>query len=372
MALPNEVKIRIRSNALTLKEFTVAQMRRVTGLNPASIRTELQRMKRQGYLTSEPTKERKGRGAPPHIYKLTSDPEKRLELSRQVEVFYTPPPPPAPPKPTSLHFKAAVKLIDRLVAGQASEEERDEVLDKARYHLDFAMHEEGVGIKKDEATGIISAYINCAQGRLEYLTGNDGDAETLFKKAKEAFASADLPDEMAKVDEYLQSIQIRRRWMEMVQRGIYEPRNMARCVLEILEPISASLTEKPLTLLLMNLLELLVPSARELVLAASHEKVEAMQRQMTGLRDDVELVRESTRRIETMLGEQMRRLPMGERLLPDEHLELDEFTLSGLKAYYSREAVLTQLLGGRDFEAKRGRKINPRILASNLSKIGGE
>lgn len=308
MVLLGEVKIRIRSNALTLKEFTVAQMQRITGLNPDSIRTEIQRMKQEGYLTSEPVKESEGRGAPPHVYKLTSDPERRLELAREVEAFYTPPPPPAPPKPTSLHFKAAVTLINRLAAGQVSEGERDEVLDRARHHLDLAMHEEGVGIKKDEATEIIGAHINREQGRLEYLRGNDGDAERLFKKAKEVFASADLLDEVAKVDEYLQSLQIHHRWAEVMQKGVYEPRDVVRCVLETLQPISSSLANRPLILLLMNLLKSLVPSTKELVLAASREKVEATQRQMRAARETMESIEEigeRTRRIEMMLEEQM-------------------------------------------------------------------
>lgn len=334
---------------MALKEFTVKQMRRVTGLNPASIRTELQRMKRQGYLTSEPVKEKRGRGAPPHIYKLTSDPEMRLELSHQVEAFYTPPPPPAPPKPASLHFKAAVKLIDRLATGQVSEEERGEVLDKARYHLDFAMHEEGVGIKKDEATGIIGAHINLEHGRLEYVRGNYGDAERSFEKAKEGFALADLPDEVTKVDEYLQSIQIRRRWMEMMQRGIYEPRNMARCVLESLEPISASLASKPLVLLLMNLLKSLAPSARGLVLAASHEKVEAMQRQMTEVREVVELVGVRTRRIEIMLRGQAGWPPEEKRRLLEKYSELGEYATPSSEVYSLRE-MFTQPRGGRKID----------------------
>lgn len=349
MAVPNEVKIRIRSNALTLREFTVAQMRRVTGLNPTSIRTELQRMKKEGYLTSEPTKERRGRGAPPHIYKLTTDPEKRLELSHQVEAFYTPPSPLAPPKPTSLHFKAAVELIDRLASGQISEKERDEVLDKACYHLDFAMHEEGVGIKKDEATDIIGAHINCEQGRLEYLRGNDGDAEMLFKKAKEVFATAGLLDEVAKANEYLQSIQIRRRWMEMMQRGIYDPSDMARCVLETLGPIFASLADRPLVPLLMNLLELLIPSTRKVVLAASHETIEAMQRQMTEVREVMELVGVRTRRIEIMLRDQARWPPEEKRRLLEKYSELGEYATPSSEVYSLRE-MFTQPRGGRKID----------------------
>lgn len=240
MALSSEVKIRIRSNALTLKEFTVAQMRRVTGLNPASIRTELQRMKRQGYLTSEPMKERTGRGAPPHIYKLTSDPEKRLELSHQVEAFYTPSTPPAPPKPTSLHFEAAVKLIDRLAAGQASEEERDEVLDKARYHLDFARHEEGVGINKDEATEIIGAHIGFQRAQLERLQGHWAEAEDLLNKARTVFQAHELEAQVARVDAHLLSLAIRPHLEEAREAEDRSSSAAAWCIQKVIDELESS------------------------------------------------------------------------------------------------------------------------------------
>ena len=320
----SQVKFKVRHNALLLGEFTVEQMVKATGLNPESVRTELQRMKKEGFLTSEPLRgEIRKRGGRPHIYRLTPDPEKRLALSRSVEAFYPAPSLPIPARPTSRHFHIAVQLLNQATKRQIEGEEYKALLDEAQYHLDFAFHEEsgdGQGME------LARAYINREQGRLEYLRGNDGDAERLFEKAREVFASADLPDEVAKVDEYLQSIQIRRRWMEMVQRGIYEPRNMLRCVLETLKPISSSLADRPLMLLLMNLLEHLVPSARELVLASSHETIEAMQHQITE-------VRESTRRIEIILEEQMGRVPKEERRLPKEHLELGEYTLSSLEVY---------------------------------------
>ncbi|MBC8492534.1 MAG: hypothetical protein H8D43_02015 [Chloroflexi bacterium] len=240
MTLPSEVKIRIRSNALTLKEFTVAQMRRVTGLNPASIRTELQRMKRQGYLTSEPMKEKRGRGAPPHIYKLTSDPEKRLELSHQVEAFYTPPPPPASPKPTSLHFKAAVKLIDRLASDQISAEERGEVLDKARYHLDFAMHEEGVGIKKDEATDIIGAHIDFRKVQLECLQGHWSEAVNLLNRARTVFLAHELEEPVAQVEAYLLCLAIRPHLEEAREAEVRSPSAAAWCIQKAIDELESS------------------------------------------------------------------------------------------------------------------------------------
>ncbi len=240
MVAPSEVKIRVRSNALDLKEFTVAQMRRVTGFNSASIRTELQRMKRQGYLTSEPMKEKRGRGAPPHIYKLTSDPEKRLELSHQVEAFYTPPPPPAPPKPTSLHFKAAVKLVDRLAAGQVSEEERDEVLDKARYHLDFAMHEEGVGIKKDNTTDIIGAHINFRQAQLECLQGHWPEADALLNRARTVFLAHELETPAAQVETYLLCLAIRPHLEEAREAETHSPAAAAWCIQKVVDELESS------------------------------------------------------------------------------------------------------------------------------------
>jgi len=253
MVAPSEVKIRVRSNALDLKEFTVAQMRRVTGFNSASIRTELQRMKRQSYLTSEPVKEKKGRGAPPHIYKLTSDPEKRLELSRQVEAFYTPPPPPAPPKPPSLHFKGAVKLIDRLAAGQVSAEERGEVLDKARYHLDFAMHEEGVGIKKDEATAIIGAHIDFRRAQLECLQGHWPEAEGLLNRARTVFLAHELEAPVAQVETYLLCLAIWPHLEEAREAEARSPSAAAWCIQKGIDELeSSSVASHPLAQTLLD------------------------------------------------------------------------------------------------------------------------
>jgi len=240
MVAPSEVKIRVRSNALDLKEFTVAQMRRVTGLNPASIHTELQRMKREGYLTSEPIKEKSGRGAPPHIYKLTSDPEKRLELSRQVEAFYTLPSPPAPPKPTSLHFEAAVKLVDRLAAGQVSEEERGEVLDKARYHLDFAMHEEGVGIRKDRATEIIGAHINYQRARVEGLRGRWTKAESFLDQACAVFESHGVEEQLEKISALSLSWIIRRQLDEAKKAETRSFTSAVQCLQKVINAIEDS------------------------------------------------------------------------------------------------------------------------------------
>jgi SOS regulatory protein LexA len=255
MVAPNEVKIRVRSNALELKEFTVAQMRRVTGFNSASIRTELQRMKRQGYLTSEPVKERKGRGAPPHVYKLTTDPGKRLELSHQVEAFYTPPPPPAPPKPTSLHFKAAVKLIDRLAAGQVMEYERGEVLDKARYHLKFARHEEGVGIKRDRETEIIDAYICRERGRLEYLQGDLDEAKSLFSQARAVFKIHNLEEQIDRVDAMLLALKVETMLLALKMDQLTEKSHVAS-IDRFLKLFRNSSSTNPLALTVRHVLEI--------------------------------------------------------------------------------------------------------------------
>jgi predicted transcriptional regulator len=87
MTVPNEVKFKVRHYALLLEEFTVSQIVELTGLKSPSVRTEVQRMKREGFVTAS-RQNAQGRGGPPCVYRLTDDPEARLALSRSVEAFY--------------------------------------------------------------------------------------------------------------------------------------------------------------------------------------------------------------------------------------------------------------------------------------------
>ena len=198
MTLPSEVKFKIRAIALDLETFTVAEMARVTSLNPASIRTELQRMKRRGYLTSEPIREdRSGPGAPAHRYRLTDDPEKRLALARSIEPFYAPIP---TARPLSLHYQAAMTLAERLESGELSAAERKDVLRDAQHHLVLAVEEEGIDIRPEAETAVASAYLDLLRARLAIAAGQLEGVEPLLATARQAFACRGLDEMVAQAD----------------------------------------------------------------------------------------------------------------------------------------------------------------------------
>lgn len=261
----SEVKLKVRYNALFLREFTVADMVRATGLKPESVRTELQRMRREGLLTSEPlTEKRRGRGGRPALYKLTQDPEKRLALSHEVESFFPEPLQPIPPRPTSRHYLVASRILDRVATGYyKTDKERDTALQEAEERLKFAEYEEG------ESQELIRAYIDRERARLEYLRGHDETAESLFRQVQEAFTTAELDHEVERINEYLTCIQARRRWL---QEGALNPPEQARCILEVLGTIEQP-SDRPLMNLLVRLLHELSRSMREQVLTAAWEQV---------------------------------------------------------------------------------------------------
>lgn len=210
-AITGEVKVRIVSNALSLEAFTAAQMRRATGLNPRSIQTVLQRLKRQGYLVSEPVEEAPpGSRRPPHLYRLTPDADKRLELARQVEAFYTPPPKLAPPEPTSCHYTAARGLVERLERGEIAEAERATVVEKIHHHLKLAASEEGLGVRRDAESEIIAAHLALLRARLAMSQGHWAEAERNLKEAAATFRTQSLENLLAQTKDLQGDLLIRR------------------------------------------------------------------------------------------------------------------------------------------------------------------
>jgi DNA-binding transcriptional ArsR family regulator len=190
----NEVKIRVRSNALDLIEFTVEKMQQVTGLNPASIRTELTRLKRQGYLTSSPLPgARQGRGAPPHLYRLTDDNDKVDELARSVEAFYQPAGP-ASFKPTSLHYEAAQTLLDKLESGQLPPAEQETTLARIAHHLELAAADEGIAVYQDEKTEVVAAYLTLLHARLAMAQNHWPETERYLAEARATFTVHQIED----------------------------------------------------------------------------------------------------------------------------------------------------------------------------------
>jgi hypothetical protein len=268
-AMHSEVKLRVRQSALLLREFTISQLVRVTGLNPESVRTEVQRLKREGNVVS-------GRqaGLRERLYRLCDDPEKRLALSRSVETFY--PSPPEPQVPTSHHYERALRILDR--AETAKGAEREELLRQAEHWLEGAWQSEGAS----RAPASVQAHIQREQGRLAYLRGDLSRAEAWLQQAREKFVVGNQPGEVRLVDEYLLCVE---SWRQVIARSdVVDVRERARCVLEAVEGSSIG----PLARLFANVVRGVLASAESRVVEAAFEQdVASMRREVHDMRREV-------------------------------------------------------------------------------------
>jgi len=218
-AMHSEVKLKIRRNALLLRQFTISQLVRATGLNPESVRTEVQRLKQEGFVVSE-----RRPGQREALYRLSDDPEKRLELSRSLEAFY--PPPPERPRPTARLYQAALNTLNQ--AEKAKGRQREELLAQAAHQLEGAWQAEGAS----RAPDLVQAHLLRERGRLAYLQGTNLDqAHQLLEQAREKFAAAGLEGEVRLVDEYLLCLEMESR---VKARGARDIPEQVRCVLEVL------------------------------------------------------------------------------------------------------------------------------------------
>jgi hypothetical protein len=263
----NEVRLRVRESALILQEFTVDQIIKATGLNPDSVRTELRRMKAEKFLTSESLSGRQqGPGGPPSVYRLTPDPEKRLALSRQVRAFY--PTFPEPTRPTSPHYLIASQLLGQIVEGDyKNDTERVALLNKANESLEFAWYDEG------EPEGLVNAFIQYQKARLKYAVGEYDRAEEIFKNCKAAFVTAELPDDIARTEEYMTCISIQRQLKQMLP---YSALQEATVILKTVQPTKGTLSEdRPLQGLLIKSLKTLASPTRQQVYKKALEPVVA-------------------------------------------------------------------------------------------------
>ena len=308
MAVPNEVKFKVRHHALLLEEFTVAQIVELTGLKSTSVRTEVQRMKREGLLSSHREKG-KGRGAPPCVYKLTDDPEARLEFSRSIEAFYTEtaPKPVEPRRPVSRHFFQAVKLVEDLTCQRVEEANQKAFMDEVFYHLEFARREEGVG---REGTEVVGACLDREQARLESVRGNISEAERLFQQAGAAFEAAGLHREVEQTHgDWL--------WAQLCQQlqaaKISGETDIGTIIRSFSQTVShaceTKLTDSPLAIALREVFEWLVErQAREMVLLLNYlQKYEAVRETVQ------EIFEEERYRIASEVIAQMQRMEMTKR-----------------------------------------------------------
>jgi len=242
----SQVKFKVRLNVLLLCEFTAEQMVQITGLNPESVRTELQRMKQEGLLevtrNPAPTDQKRKRGGQHVLYRLVSDPEKRLALSCSVETFY--PEKLRPPQPTSRHYHLALRLLDQVA--EVSDNRKLDLLHEAEEELYFALSEEGAS----HAPEPVRAHIELQLGRLAYLRGQDGQAAESFRLAHHALIASGQAAEAARAEEFLLCIEIRRRW-GAVEGAELEKRTYD--LLEVVEPSGFESTS-PLVQLMADLL----------------------------------------------------------------------------------------------------------------------
>lgn len=121
------------------------------------------------------------RGAPPAVYRLTDDPERRLALSESVAAFH--PAPPTADHPSSRRYRAAQQLLDRAL--NAKGKARKQLLADAEQALAHAAEAEG----GEWASEQVKAYLRYECARLWYLQGNYGKAKQAFAALRPVFTA---------------------------------------------------------------------------------------------------------------------------------------------------------------------------------------
>ena len=266
-----EVKFKVRQNALLLREFTIAQLVRATGLNPESVRTEVQRLRQEEFVTSE-----RRPGQREALYRLSDDPEKRLALSRAVEAFYPEPPEPIPPRPTSRLYQAALQSLDQAEGEKGRR--REELLAQAAHQLEGAWQAE----RANRAPELVQAHILREHGRLACLEGRREQARELFNQAREKFVAAGLESETRLIDEYLLYIKARRR---IDTSEAVDAAAQARCILETLDAAECPPTG-PLVRLLVDLARVLSRTIGDRV--AEVTLMAELHREVVGVREHLQ------------------------------------------------------------------------------------
>lgn len=258
----SEVKFKVRHNALLLRGFTVADIVRATGLNPESVRTELQRMKQEGVLTSRPHPDKpKKRGGHPALYRLTDDPEARLALSESIEAFYPPTPPAG--RPTSRHYLLAQQLLNRVQT--AEDPQRERLLFEAERDLEMAEQAEDSSLAPEP----VKAYLKYERARLFYLRGEHEEARKSLESLREFFVGVQDETMLRHTDEVLLCLKAWDRFKTETSHGVGEIA-LARCLLETLTEETYQ-TDSPLTLLLLQLVSQLSRTAEEKIRAAAFD-----------------------------------------------------------------------------------------------------
>jgi DNA-binding PadR family transcriptional regulator len=186
MAERSEVALKVQQNALMLREFTFVDIKRATRLKDSSVRTQLQRMREQGYLTSDYQE-----GSPrKKLYRLTKDTEKRLELLRRVGAFSSlVSTQEESVRPNSQAFDRLQQLIEQIYCSLLTPAYGQDLLEQATAILRYAWLAEGIDIddaaeqslwgdgeddeddeEEDSTASSIRAYLGFERLHLKYLS----------------------------------------------------------------------------------------------------------------------------------------------------------------------------------------------------------
>lgn len=187
LAAKGEVKFKVARLAYSLGEFTVKRLATITGLNEKSIRTHLDRMKKDGYLEVVGQEElaEGTTGRPALIYRVVSDPVKRTRLMEEITAFYVPSEETAYQQPQSPHYRRALDIMENeLRRASCGLQPSTAALAVAQRHLETAADDESVG---EKGTEVATAWVKCATAKLKALAGDLNRAVQLKQEADKAF-----------------------------------------------------------------------------------------------------------------------------------------------------------------------------------------
>lgn len=271
----NRVKFQVRDYALRRRNFTVADLVRETGLNPSSVRTELQRLKDEGLLTvwgKLPGPKKRGGGTV--LYQLTPDPQARLTLWASVKAFYGPAP--APSRPTSRHYGSARERIDEAIGAGAPQDER--LLAQAEADLEVAYQAEGASL----ASEAIKAYLGYEEARIHFWRGSYAEAGSKFSALRKKFAEWGDEARVEAIDEFLQCIE--GLSFQPEPPGRVEAAVLRECLDKALVG-EACKSDRPLALLMGKILRQWPQTANEEIL----EEMKTQRKLMLEIRDNQQL-----------------------------------------------------------------------------------
>jgi hypothetical protein len=225
-------------------------MVRATALNPESVRTELQRMKREGLITSRPAPPDKNgkRGGRPSIYRLSDSPEIRLKISSDLEFFHHAEP--ITSRPSSRHYWSAQQYINEALCVEG--EKRDSLIARAEEHLEIAEQAEGGELASEQ----IRAYLELEKAKIAYLRRDYGGAIQRFEQLHSRFLNHNDALGLRQIEEFRVCIEAWNRFRDGKEGDVGETA-LARCLSSAISDMHYT-PDSPLIALLRKLVNAMV------------------------------------------------------------------------------------------------------------------